>query len=510
MTAAIAAEPKRRVVLIDLSSLFHPAWHKNENYPMVALSETIDAVARCTAKDPNALTAICLDSRKSWRKELAPAYKAQREKLADIFYETLERVKDKLRADGRLLWESEGFEADDVIATATEEAVKRGHTVAICSADKDLMQLLRPGVIQLRTYGEWSVWGETEVETKFGIKVSQFVDYLTLVGDPSDNIKGCYKVGKETAPKLLNQYGDWAGIVKAMEAKTFSPAITASIQGFDYETTRKLIELRKDVPIKFEEIYSKDSRESKPVTSPAVDVLSPAVTAAGEKNGSDEGAGAQPVLPGDARELSAAPAPGELSKPETEIVSIGGSAMAAPVTEPRSQPSNDVFTGIAASPFSAEAQAILGAPLTDDEISVLSDSGILYMSGEAVRQRLQRAFGIGGWAIKPIYTFVDKDAVDKNNKPQPKVFYTGQLWILGRFVAESTGDGNWIKTNAKSDYGTALEGAKTNCISRCCKDIGVWGELRNKEFTKAWSAKNVINSPRDGWIKRPKQPINKQ
>jgi 5'-3' exonuclease len=441
---------------------------------MVAFHATIDAVARCTKKDPNALVAICLDSKKSWRKELAPTYKAQREKLADVFYETLDKVKGKLEADGYLLWESDGFEADDVIATATEEAIKRGHTVAICSADKDLLQLLRPGVIQLRTYGsEWAIWGETEAEAKFGVKCSQIGDWLALVGDPSDNIKGCPGVGEKRATAMLQANGDWNGVVKAMESSQFTPAITAAIQGFDYETTRKLIELRKDVPIAFDDIYSEHTEtavkeEGKPVDEPKT------IT-----------------------DLKV------VSMPETAIVVPEPQQI-----EPSPRPSNDVFVGIAASPFSIDAQAVLGAPLTDDEISVRPDDGILYMSGEAVRQRLQKAFGIGGWAIKPVSTIVDKDNVDKAGKQQPRVYYTGQLWILGRFIAEATGDGSWIRSNPKSDYGTALEGAKTNCISRCCKDIGMWAELRDKDFTKKWSAKNVINSPKDGWVKRPKQPIN--
>lgn len=492
MTAA-AVETKSRVVLIDLSSLYHPAWHANENYPMVAFQATIDAVVRCTKKDPNALTVICIDSPKSWRKELAPAYKARREKLAPVFYETLDKVKEKLKLDGYLLWESEGFEADDVIATATEEAVKRGHTVAICSADKDLMQLLRPGVIQLRTYGEWSVWSDLEAEAKFGVKVSQIGDWLALVGDPSDNIKGCQGVGAVRATQMLQTNGDWAGIVKAMEDKSFTPAITAALQGFDYDTTRKLIDLRKDVPINFDDIYSKPAespapkQEESPVEEPHRSVVA-------------------------AEQIFGVKAETTIVPTDTEIVSIAGAeeSKALQGAGTRQPVSYDAFVGIAASPFPPDAQSVLGAPLTDDEISVRPDDGILYMSGEAVRQRLQKAFGIGGWAIKPISTIVDKEAVDKNNKPQPRVYYTGQLWILGRFISESTGDGSWIRSNPKSDYGTALEGAKTNCISRCCKDIGMWAELRDKEFTKAWSAKHCINSPSVGWVKRPKQPVNKQ
>lgn len=254
MTAAAIA-PKPRVVLVDLSSIYHPAWRYAENQPQsMAIAATLDMVNRCAKKDPTALVAICIDSRKSWRKELVPTYKAQREKLPNDFYGTLDRVKERLDMDGYLLWESDGFEADDVIATATEAAVSSGHDVVICSADKDLMQLLRPGVRQFRTHDN-SMWTEKEAEEKYGVRISQFGDYLALVGDASDNIKGCRLVGKDTAPKLLTAHGDWAGIYRAMEAGTFTPKLTEAMRVYDYDTARTLICLRKDVPINFAEIY---------------------------------------------------------------------------------------------------------------------------------------------------------------------------------------------------------------------------------------------------------------
>lgn len=281
MTAVAAEAPRPRVVLIDLSSLYFPAWRSNENGPLsVAFAATIEDVTKCAKRDPSALVAICIDSRKSWRKELVPSYKAQREKLGNDFYDTLDRVKERLRADGYLLWEADGFEADDVIATATEEAVKRGHDVAICSADKDMFQLLRPGVKQLRTH-DWSIWGVAEAETKFGVKVSQIGDCLALMGDASDNIKGAPGIGEKRAAQLLTTNGDWPGIVKALEAKSFTPAITAALQGFDFATARKLVGLRTDVPIKFDDIYQE--RAVKPLVAveepPVEDVPSSVATA---------------------------------------------------------------------------------------------------------------------------------------------------------------------------------------------------------------------------------------
>lgn len=291
MSVAVAESPKPRVVLIDLSSIYHPAWRFAEGQAQsMAVAATLDMVNRCAKKDPSALVAICIDSRKSWRKDIVPTYKANREKLPNDFYGTLDRVKERLIADGFLLWESDGFEADDIIATATEEAVRRGHEVAICSADKDLMQLLRPGVKQFRTHDQ-SLWTVKEFKEKFGIEPSQFGDYLALVGDSSDNVKGCQGVGEKRATAMLQINGDWNGIVKAAEAKSFTPAITTALANFDYKTARMLVDLVKTVPIKFDDIYQR--REQKPLV-------------AGKKNSSDEGAGVP---------APEAPVPGELPPP---------------------------------------------------------------------------------------------------------------------------------------------------------------------------------------------------
>lgn len=175
------------------------------------------------------------------------------------------------------------------------------------------------------------------------------------------------------------------------------------------------------------------------------------------------------------------------------------SAEVAPAVQP--------YHGLSVAPFSPEACAALSAPLTDDEIAVRPDDGILYMPGEAVRQRLQKAFGIGGWGIRTVSIIVDKTALNKKQESQPMVFFTGQLWCLGRFVAEATGDGEWITSNPKSNYGTAVEGAKTNCISRCCKDIGMWPELRDKEFQAKTRDRIATKTITDGWAKRPKQSV---
>jgi len=275
MSASPVPSESRRVVLIDLSSLFHPAWRANENGPLsVAFQGTVDNVWRCANMHPGALVAVCIDSRKSWRKELAPTYKAQREKLGNDFYATLDRVKERLRDDGFLLWGADGYEADDVIATATEAALAMGHEVLICSADKDLLQLLRPGVTQMRTH-DWSTWDEAAMVAKFGVRPEQLGDWLALVGDPSDGIKGAPDVGAKTATDVLSRFGNLNALYvqisadpKAVGSKNKGKEVAKFVTDIDLaeadvRLARKLVELDRNVPFDFREIYA--TREKKPL-----------------------------------------------------------------------------------------------------------------------------------------------------------------------------------------------------------------------------------------------------
>jgi 5'-3' exonuclease len=277
MTAAPQAVPSevRRVVLIDLSSLFHPAWRANENGPLsVAYQATVEAVWRCANTSQGSLVAVCMDSRKSWRKEMAPTYKAKREKLGNDFYATLDRVKERLRYDGFLIWGADGYEADDVIATACETALSLGHEVLICSADKDLMQLLRPGVTQLRTH-DWSTWDEAAMVAKFGVRPAQLGDWLALVGDTSDEIKGAPDVGPKTATDVLTRFGNLNALYVQISAdplnvgsksggKEVAKFVTnIDLAEADVRLARKLVELRTNVPFDFREIYA--TRTKKPL-----------------------------------------------------------------------------------------------------------------------------------------------------------------------------------------------------------------------------------------------------
>lgn len=291
---------KPRVLLVDLSSLFWSAWHVNhENGIQEARTATLAGVKRAMA-DASDLVAICCDSGKSFRKEISAEYKAQREKQPEAAYGELNKTKDRLRADGFLLWEAPTFEADDIIATACDKACAAGHEVRIASGDKDMFQLIGTGRDVLRT-STWEVWNAAKVEEKFKIKPTQMGDFLALKGDTSDNIPGCQGIGDVRAAQLLAKYGNLDKLYAAIDAGQ-TVATPANLKALTEQRaavmlSRKLVELRYDVPIEFEQIYAE--RKCAPLTTGENDMLDEpeetVSTAAGTGEPSPSSASTAPV-----------------------------------------------------------------------------------------------------------------------------------------------------------------------------------------------------------------------
>jgi 5'-3' exonuclease len=280
----------KRVVLIDLSAIYWTNFHISaESGIREPRAATVAAVKRI-AGDEAGLIAICCDSGKSFRKELAPTYKANREKQPQAAYGELEKTKERLRLDGFLLWEVEGFEADDVIATAWKHATDAGHEVRIATSDKDLLQLAGVRTDVLRTH-TWTVVTSRDVLEKFHIEPEQMRDFLALKGDTSDNIPGCPKIGDITASKLLTTYETIDRIYEALDAgkEVATKSIEASLRDHkaDVMLSRQLVTLRYDVPLNFQEIY--EERQAKPLTN----VEDDAPEIVGPKDGASAGESAE-------------------------------------------------------------------------------------------------------------------------------------------------------------------------------------------------------------------------
>lgn len=249
------------VVLIDLSSIAHPIYHMSASEPDPNhASQAIVARVRALATGhPHA--AICCDSGRSFRKDIAASYKAQRPESEAPLHHQITLAKEQLVADGFPVWAVKGFEADDLIATATTRALETEDlTVLIVSADKDLLQLVGPRV-RAMSVRDGSILDAEAVLAKFGVPPALMRDYLTLVGDASDNIKGAKGVGPKKAAELLARVGSLdAALAAIAESKGrdvgLPVAVEMALREFQpsVETTRALITLRTDVDLPFHEI----------------------------------------------------------------------------------------------------------------------------------------------------------------------------------------------------------------------------------------------------------------
>lgn len=269
MSAPAVAEetPARDVLLIDLSSIFFPCWKASKEVTLDAINATLGGIGRCISLVPGAHVAVCCDSRSSWRKEMTPTYKADREALPNAFYACLRDIKAEIVARGTTLWEVDGFEADDLLATARDAALAVGHGVVIATGDKDMFQLLdNPAVRMLKTTDYTFCTAENVVE-RYGVGPDVFADLLALCGDKSDGVKGADGVGPKTAAKALAQWGSLTTLYAALEADPKACGVTADgeppktslamIRDYDQVmVARKLVDLRRDAPIKFDDIYA--------------------------------------------------------------------------------------------------------------------------------------------------------------------------------------------------------------------------------------------------------------
>lgn len=254
------AERATEIVLIDLSSIAHPIWHMSQSEPDPNhASQQIVARVRALASDQPHV-AICVDSGRSFRKDIAPSYKGNRPPAEAMLHHQIDLAREQLVADGFPVWAEPGFEADDLIASGVTRALaNKDTTVLIVSSDKDLLQLVGPRV-RAKSVKDGSIYDTTGVLTKFGVRPEQMRDYLTLVGDTSDNIKGAPKVGPVNAAKLLAKYQTIEGIYDALQHKgtEFTPALATSLREFlpNLVTTRELISLRTDVPLPFDQVFA--------------------------------------------------------------------------------------------------------------------------------------------------------------------------------------------------------------------------------------------------------------
>jgi DNA polymerase-1 len=189
----------------------------------------------------------------TFRHDAEPLYKAQRDQAPDILRQQMGLVREVLDAVGITSVEAAGWEADDVIATATDALVAAGHRVIIVTGDRDSYQLVRdPDVSVLynkRGVSDYVLYDEAGIEERTGVAPSLYPQYAALRGDNSDNLPGVPGVGEKTAAKLINTYGGLDGIFEHVDDQT--PKLRANLAEHE-DRARKNLELmvlRHDAPL---------------------------------------------------------------------------------------------------------------------------------------------------------------------------------------------------------------------------------------------------------------------
>ena len=165
--------------------------------------------------------AVAFDvGRTTFRNEIFAGYKANRSESPTDFRGQVSLVQEVLAALHVPVVTAEGFEADDVIATLTVQAVEQGMDVLICTGDRDALQLVNEHVTVLyprKGVSDLTRFTPEEVEAKYGLSPTQYPDFAALRGDPSDNLPGIPSVGEKTAAKWIREYGSLDALVDQVD-----------------------------------------------------------------------------------------------------------------------------------------------------------------------------------------------------------------------------------------------------------------------------------------------------
>ncbi|CAL9391423.1 DNA polymerase I [Streptomyces sp. enrichment culture] len=197
--------------------------------------------------------AVAFDvSRKTWRSQDFPEYKANRSATPDEFKGQVELIGELLDTMNAVRFAVEGFEADDIIATLATQAEAAGFEVLIVTGDRDSFQLVSDHVTVLyptKGVSELTRFTPEKVREKYGLSPSQYPDFAALRGDPSDNLPGIPGVGEKTATKWINQFGSFQELVeRADEVKgKVGQALRDHLESV--KMNRHLTELVRDVEL---------------------------------------------------------------------------------------------------------------------------------------------------------------------------------------------------------------------------------------------------------------------
>lgn len=255
----------KKFYLLDAYALIYRAYYGLIRSPRInskgqntsAIFGFLTTLNEVLQKEQPDLLAIGFDpAGHTFRHELFPEYKAQREATPEDIKRAVPIIKDLIKAYRIPILEVPGFEADDVIGTMAKAAVRKGYEVRMITPDKDYAQLVEPNLLMQRPgHGNapWEILGPQEVCEKYGLQSPlQVIDYLALMGDAADNIPGCPGVGPKTATTLLQQFGSCEDIIA--HSSELKGAVRKKIEEHvdEIKLSKVLTTIKTDVPLQYD------------------------------------------------------------------------------------------------------------------------------------------------------------------------------------------------------------------------------------------------------------------
>jgi DNA polymerase-1 len=216
---------RQRLVLIDATAFCYRAFYALKGLstsfgqPTNAIYGFINMLNKVVKEEKPDFLAVCFDvSRDTFRQKKFADYKIQRPPMPDGLKSQIPLIKEIVSAYGIAVLEKEGYEADDIIATAVARAKEKDWFTEIVSSDKDILQLVNADTVVRSPHKDGDVlYDDNKVKERFGISPSQIIDLITLSGDSVDNIPGIPGIGEKTAVELIGEFGGLNNLLKNIE-----------------------------------------------------------------------------------------------------------------------------------------------------------------------------------------------------------------------------------------------------------------------------------------------------
>jgi len=260
--------PKNKLFLIDGNSFCYRAYYairhlsNSKGQPTNAIFGFVSMIKKIIKDEKPSMMAVAFDLKApTFRHKKYKDYKVHRKPMPEDLVSQLPYIKRLVQTLNIPIYEKEGYEADDVLATIAVEAKSKGVDTFIATGDKDMLQLIGPHIKVYNPQKEGIIYGEKEVKKRYGVKPDKITDLMALMGDTSDNVPGVPGIGEKTAKDLMEQFGSLENVLNSTNKIKSESRRKKIEEGKNLAIISKdLATVRTDVPLElsFEDLELKE------------------------------------------------------------------------------------------------------------------------------------------------------------------------------------------------------------------------------------------------------------